>query len=493
MTPEPYATALLLAILGALLVVSVLFSRASQRFAVPVALVFLGIGMVAGSEGLGGLAFENYGFAFRLGTVALVLILFDGGLNTPLSALHGAIRPAGVLSTVGVVATAGLLAAGAHLLGLTWPEAMLLGAIVSSTDAAAVFSVLRTSGISLKRRVGTTLEVESGINDPMAVILTMAMTRHLIYPAESLGWALALDVMREVAIGAVLGCAVGFGGRVLLTRFRLPAGGLYPALTLGLAFLAFSVPTLMHGSGFLGVYVAAVVLGNGTLPYRPGLLRVHDALAWLSQIVMFLVLGLLAFPSRLRGVAGTGLTLALFLAIVARPLVVALCLMPFRSYTWRDTLYVGWVGLRGAVPIILAIFPVLAGAPGAARVFDVAFFIVVINAIIPGMTVPWVTRRLRLESPEPPPPRAVLEIESMQPLGGELVSFYIDEALAVAGAALRDLPFPESTSIILLVRGRDVLAPRGETVLLPGDHAYMFVKPEDRALLQLMFGREEEA
>jgi cell volume regulation protein A len=491
-TIEPRATALLLVILGALLVISVMFSRASQRLAVPVALVFLGIGMLAGSEGIGGIAFEDYGFAFRLGTVALVLILFDGGLNTPLAAVRGAIRPAGVLATVGVVATAGLVAAAANALGLTWPEALLLGAIVSSTDAAAVFSVLRTSGISLKRRVGTTLEVESGINDPMAVILTIAMTQHLLAPEKPVGWHLVVEVLVEVAIGGALGVAIGSGGRALLTRFRLPAGGLYPALTLGLAFLAFSVPTLLHGSGFLGVYVAAVVLGNGTLPFRPGLLRVHDALAWLSQIVMFLVLGLLAFPSRLRDVAGIGLTLALFLAVVARPLVVALCLAPFRSYTWRDVLYVGWVGLRGAVPIILAIFPVLAGAPGATLVFDVACFVVVVNAIVPGMTVPWITRRLRLEGGEPPPPRAVLEIESMQPLGGELVSFYIDEALAVAGVPLRDLPFPESSSIVLIVRGRHVLAPRGDTVLEVGDHAYTFARPEDEPFLRLMFGRAEE-
>ncbi len=491
MTAEPLATALLLAVFGALLALSALFSRASERFSVPVALVFLGIGMLAGSEGIGRIAFENYGFAFRLGTVALVLILFDGGLNTHLHALREVARPAGVLATVGVVATAGLVAAMSHALGFDWPTAMLLGAVVSSTDAAAVFSVLRTSGISLKRRVGSTLEVESGLNDPMAVILTIAMTQHLLTPETPLDWHLATDVLTETVIGAGLGAAIGYGGRVLLARVRLPAGGLYPALTLGLAFLAFSVPTLLHGSGFLAVYVAAVLLGNGTLPYRPGLLRVHDALAWLSQIVMFLVLGLLVFPSRLREVAGIGLGLSLFLAIVARPLVVALCLAPFRAYRPREVGYVGWVGLRGAVPIILATFPVLADAPGASRVFDVVFFIVVVNALVPGSTVPWVTRRLGLESADPPAPRAVLEIESMLPLEGELVSYYIDPALAVAGVSLRDLPFPEGASVVLIVRGRELLAPKGATVLEPGDHAYLVTRREDRALLQLMFGRPE--
>jgi cell volume regulation protein A len=492
-TTEPMATALLLVVAGALLALSALFSRASERFSVPVALVFLGVGMLAGSEGIGGIAFEDYGRGFRLGTIALVLILFDGGLNTHLHALKEVARPAGVLATVGVVGTAGLVALVAHAFGFDWPTAMLLGAVVSSTDAAAVFSVLRTSGISLKRRVGSTLEVESGLNDPMAVILTIAMTAHLREPSLPLDWHLATSVVRESAIGGVLGAGIGYGGRELLARVRLPAGGLYPALTLGLAFLAFSVPTLLHGSGFLAVYIAAVLLGNGQLPYRPGLLRVHDALAWLSQIVMFLVLGLLVFPSRLREVAGIGLGLALFLALVARPAVVALCLAPFRAYAPREVAYVGWVGLRGAVPIILATFPVLAGAPGASRVFDVVFFIVVVNAIVPGMTVPWVTRRLGLESADPPAPRAVLEIESMLPLAGELLSYYIDPDLAVAGVALRDLPFPEGASVVLIVRGRELLAPKGATVLEPGDHAYLITSPEDRPLLQLMFGRPEES
>lgn len=491
MTSEPHATALVLAAFGALLAVSTLFSRVSQRFSVPVALAFLGLGMLAGSEGIGGIAFEDYGAAFRLGTVALVLILFDGGLNTPLAAVREAVRPAGVLATVGVVGTAGLVAAAAHALGFAWPQALLLGAVVSSTDAAAVFSVLRGSGTHLKRRVGATLEVESGINDPVAFLLTTTVSLALVAPGATSGWRLAGHAVLQIVVGAGAGAAVGYGGRALLGRVRLPAGGLYPALTLGLACLAFGAATLLEGSGFLAVYVAAVLLGNAPLPFRAGLLRVHDALAWLSQIVMFLVLGLLVFPSRLAGVAGVGLALALFLAVVARPAVVALCLAPFRAFRPREVAYVGWVGLRGAVPIILATFPVLAGAPGAARVFDVVFFIVVVNALVPGATVPWVTRRLGLASDEPPPAPAVLQIESVQPLRGELVSFYVDDALAVAGVALRDLPFPDGASAVLVVRGGELLAPKGRTVLRPGDHVYLFTRPEDRPMLQLMFGRPE--
>ncbi|HEU4642636.1 MAG TPA: potassium/proton antiporter [Gemmatimonadaceae bacterium] len=489
--PEPLSTAVFLAISGVLLATSVLFGRASQRLAVPVVLIFLGVGMAAGSEGIGGIAFSNYALAFRLGTIALVFILFDGGLNTPIGALRAAIRPAGLLATAGVAGTAGLVAAAAYALGFSWPHALLLGAIVSSTDAAAVFSVLRGSGISLKRRVGTTLEVESGLNDPLAVILTMALTQHLLAQGSELGWMLVLEVAREFVVGAVVGAAIGFGGRLLLVRVRLPSGGLYAVLTLALAMLSFALPTLLHGSGFLGVYVAAVILGNGPLPYRPGLLRVHDALAWLSQIEMFLVLGLLVYPSRLIQVAGVGLLLALFLCLIARPLVVALCLVPFR-YSSREIAYVGWVGLRGAVPIILAIYPVLAHAPGATRVFDIVFFIVVVNAIVPGITVPWVTRRLGLEADEPPSPPAVMEIESRQPLSGALLSFHIDEALAVTGVPLSELPFPEGAAATIVIRGRELLAPKGHTTLEAGDHVYIVTRPEDEPFIRLMFGRPEE-
>ena len=487
---EPLATALFLTTFGLLLALSIIFSRAAERFAVPVALVFMIIGVLAGSEGIGGIAFENYSVAFRLGTVALVLILFDGGLHTPIEAVREAAKPAGILATVGVIATTVLVAAAARALGFTWNEALVLGAVVSSTDAAAVFSVLRGSGLQLKRRVGITLEVESGINDPVAVILTTVLTAQLMGRGEAPAWELPLDAAIQIVVGSALGVAFGYGGRWLLRRVKLPGGGLYPALTLAIGFLAFGVPTMLEGSGFLSVYIAALILGNGPLPYRAGLLRVHHALAWLGQVVMFLVLGLLVFPSRLFEVAGIGLLLAIFLAAIARPVVVALCLAPF-SYRAREVAYIGWVGLRGAVPIILATIPVLAGAPGANRIFDVVFFIVVVNALVPGATVGWVTRRLGLEAREQPSSPAVLEIESMQPLNGELISFYIDDALAVTGVSLADLPFPEGASVAMIVRGPDIVPPKGNTTITAGDHVYVFARPEDRPLIHLMFGRAE--
>jgi cell volume regulation protein A len=488
---EPLATAFLLVAAGVLMLVSVLLSRASGRSGLPVAMLFLGIGMAAGSDGPGGIEFDDYGSAFRLGTVALVLILFDGGLNTPLSAVRAAIRPASLLATLGVVATAALMGLAAHLLfDFSWPVALLLGAIVSSTDAAAVFSVLRGSGIHLKRRVGTTLELESGLNDPMAIILTVALTQNLVR-GESLSWELPLRAIGEMVVGGSMGVGIGWAGRLLIKRVRLQVAGLYPVLTLALAFLAFGLPTLFHGSGFLAVYVVGVLLGNETLRYRTGLLRVHDALAWLSQVAMFLVLGLLVFPGQLIGVAGVGLGLSLFLAFVARPLAVLLCLLPFR-FPVGEIVYTGWVGLRGAVPIILATYPVLAGAPGANDLFNIVFFIVVVNGFIPGMTVPWVTRKLALAANVPEPPPAVLEIASTQLLNGELSAFYIDTASASAGARISELPFPPGSAAMLIVRGLELLAPKGDTVLQSGDHVYVFSRTEDLPFLRLMFGQRED-
>jgi cell volume regulation protein A len=288
-----------------------------------------------------------------------------------------------------------------------------------------------------------------------------------------------------------MGLAVGYGGRQLLTQVHLAAGGLYAVLTMALAFVAFGLTTLLQGSGFLAVYAAAVVLGNSRLPYRTGLLRVHDAIAWLSQVTMFLVLGLLVYPSRLVAVWEMALWLALLLAFVARPLVVALCLVPFR-YPVREVAYIGWVGLRGAVPIILATFPVLSQVPGALRVFDIVFFVVVVNALVPGATVKRVTRWLGLEARTPPPPQAVLEIASTLPLQGDVVSFHIARASAVAGTSIADIPFPPGTSVMLVLRGQQLIAPRGDTVLQPGDHVSVFCRPEDRGLVQLLFGGLEE-
>ena len=490
-TSEPAGTALLLTVCGVLLLVSVLSSRASQRIGVPIALFFLVVGMLAGSEGIGGIEFADYRFAFRVGSVALVFILFDGGLNTSMEAVRRVWAPAGVLASVGVLLVAVLVAGAARLGGLEWPAALVLGAIVSSTDAAATFAVLRASGLQLKRRVAATLEVESGANDPAAVILTTTLTANLLTPGDLELTPILFGIVTQLAIGAVVGIGAGHLGRVVMSRLQLVTGGLYPALMVAFGFLSFGVATLVQGSGFLAVYLTGIVLGNGPLPYRGGLFRIFDALAWLSQIGMFLLLGLLVFPSRLDEMLWFGLGISLLLAVIIRPLVVTLCLAPFR-YPRNETAFIAWVGLRGAVPIVLATFPVLVGAPGADSIFHLVFFIVVVGAIIPGGTVAWATRRLGLESREPPAPHAVLAIESRVPLEGDLISFYIDEALVVCGLQLDELDFPEGASIALIVRGDRLVPPKGTTRLQPGDHVYIVSGQDDRPFIQLMFGRPEE-
>jgi cell volume regulation protein A len=487
---EPVATAWILVTCGVLLAVSVLFSRASGRFGVPVFLTFLVLGMLAGSEGIGGLAFSDYRLAFRLGTIALALILFDGGLNTPLASVRAGIRPAGVLATVGVVGTAAIVGLGARLFGFSWPIAFLIGAVVSSTDAAAVFSTLRESGLQLKRRVGTTLELESGLNDPVAVILTTALTYHLA-GERAVSWWLAVDIVIQLAVGAAVGICIGVLGRWLLQRIRLPAGGLYAVLTLGLAFLAYGLATLGSGSGFLAVYLAGVAIGNGRFPYRKGLLRVHDAAAWLCQVSMFLMLGLLVFPSQLTTVSAAGIAVSVLLVFIARPIVTMMCLFPFK-YPFREIVYVSWIGLRGAIPIVLATYPVLAGVPGGQEVFNIVFFVVVFAAIIPGGTVRWTTRKLGLMSDAPPPPPAAVEIASLVPTRGDIISFYIHPASAVCGVAVRDIPFPEGSSALLVVRGEELVVPRGSTVFEAKDHVYIFCNPEDQAMMNLLFGVQEE-
>ena len=302
--------------------------------------------------------------------------------------------------------------------------------------------------------------------------------------------ALVVDIIGQTAIGAALGIGIGLLASLLLPRLALRAAGLYPAFTLAIACLAYALPTLLGASGFLAVYLAGLAIGHGTVPFRASVVRVHDAIAWLAQIVMFLMLGLLVFPSRLVAAAPVGLTVAFLLAFVARPVAVALCLLPFR-FAPREIGYIGWVGLRGAVPIILATVPILAGVPDAPLVFDVVFFVVVVSALGQGATVPWLTRRLGLETADPPPPAAVLNIEAREPFTSELHSYYVDELLPVTGSRLADLPLPATTSVMLIVRNRDLIAPRGDTVLSAGDHVYLLSRADDESMIQILFGRAE--
>ncbi|MFP4208967.1 MAG: potassium/proton antiporter [Wenzhouxiangella sp.] len=486
---EPATTAVLLVAVGLLLVLSVLFSRPSERIGVPVVLVFLLIGLLVGAQ----LPehFVDFELAFRIGTVGLVLILFDGGLNTPFRQVRRYLAPASVLASLAVIGTAVVVATIARLLGLGWTEAMLLGAIVSSTDAAAVFSSLRGSGVQLRRKVGATLELESGLNDPIAIILTLSLTAQLLEPGPFRLDRLALEILVQLGVGLAAGLAIGWLGSRLLDRIRVPAAGLYPAVTLALALLAFGLPTLFMGSGFLAVYVCALMLGNRRLPYRAGILRVHDALAWLAQISMFLVLGLLAVPEMLAASAWQGLILALGLALIARPLMVLVGLWPF-GYKLRESGFIAWVGLRGAVPILLATFPVLAGVPEAQELFHLVFFVVVVNAIIPGATVRWAVRQFQVEQAGHQRPAPVLEITAIDSLPIQILSFRLDPAAMVTGNPAGMLPLPKGADILLLVRDKEALPVRDDTVLLAGDHVHVMLRPEQKSTVELLFGLRED-
>ncbi|GAB4176323.1 MAG: potassium/proton antiporter [Wenzhouxiangellaceae bacterium] len=486
---EPNAIAWLLLISGVLVLTSVLFSRTSERIGLPAVLLFLLLGLAAGSWLP--VQFDDHGTAFRLGTVALVLILFDGGLNTPWKVARAHLAPASVLATLGVAGTALLMATAAWLLGLGWIEALLLGAIVSSTDAAAVFSALRGANVQLRRRVSATLELESGLNDPMAVILTIALTGALATPESFSVSQLLLQIVLQLVIGALSGLFIGVAGRWIVTRIRVPVAGLYPAMTVALALLAFALPTLMLGSGFLAVYVAGLVLGNGRLPYRAGIIRVHDALAWLGQITLFLALGLLARPALLPDWFWTGLVLALILALVARPVVVWLCLAPF-AYPRRESAFIAWMGLRGAVPILLASYPVMAGVEHGLALFHLVFFIVVVNALVPGATVRWAVERLGVERAGLPRPSPVLEIMSTEQLPVRILSFLIEPAAMVAGIRLDSLPLPQGTRILLVIRDGQIVALETDTTLQAGDHVHLMCSPGQIRSVELLFGLREE-
>ena len=490
-TLEPLATGWVLLTAGLLVALGALSSRVSRRFGLPFYLVFLAIGMLAGENGPGDIAFDDYATSFRIGTLALVLILFDGGLNTRIATVRRVLAPAATLATVGVLAIAALTALVARGLGLSWEQALLVGAIVSSTDAAAVFAQLRGSGLHLQGRVAATIEVESGLNDPMAVFLTFGVTAWLAGSSRGVA-ALLVDLPIQFAVGGAVGVAVGWGAGRLLARLRAMPLGLYPVLTTATALAAFGLSTVLGGSGFLAVYLAGLLLGARQLPYRVGLVHVHDAAAWLAQVGMFLLLGLLVTPADALPALGWGVALALALTLLIRPLTVALCLAPFR-YTRREYLFVGWTGLRGAVPIVLAIYPVLVGLPGSQEVFHGVFFVVLLGALLPGATLGRVARRAGLDVLTRPAPPALLEIVAGEPLEGEIFSFWISPELAVHDTALRDVPLPEATSVLLVVRDGHLLPARGSTVFQAGDHVLLFGRESDRPTLELFFGASQES
>lgn len=452
-----------------LLLISILASKASERLGVPALLLFLVIGMLAGSDGPGGIYFDDPRLAGSLGVVALVFILFAGGLDTDWARIRPVLAQGAALSTLGVLLTAGLMGLFAvTVLGFTPLQGLLLGAIVSSTDAAAIFTVLRVRSVRLRDPLEPLLELESGSNDPMAVFLTTALTGLLADPTAS-PLRLVPAFFQQMILGALLGYGMGRAMAWLINRIRLHVEGLYPVLIVALTLLTYGGTAALGGNGFLAVYLAGLTLARGNFIHKRSLLRFHDGLAWLMQIAMFLALGLLVFPSRLPAVAGVALLAALFLILIARPLSVAVTLLPFRLPV-RDQAMIAWVGLRGAVPIILATFPRLAGLPQAELIFDIVFFVVLTSVLIQGTAITPMARWLKVTADRPAPPRAPIEVMQSDRLEGDLLEIVVPAGSAAVGRQVVELGLPKGALIVLIGRADEHIVPDGNTILAPGDH-----------------------
>jgi potassium/hydrogen antiporter len=451
-----------------LFLLAILASKAATQLGIPALLLFLCLGMLAGSEGVGGIEFDYPRLAQSVGIVALIFILFAAGMETKWEQIRPVLASGISLSTVGVVISSVLLAAFvSRVAGLGFRESLLLGAIVSSTDAAAVFTVLRSKNVMLKSSLREVAELESGSNDPMAVLLTVGLLGVITNPARSI-WSLIPFFLLQLGIGAALGFVLGRIALWSINRIRLEWEGLYPVLSVALVLAIYGLTSALRGSGFLAIYIAGLVLGNATFIHRRTLRLFHDGVAWLMQIVMFIVLGLQVFPSRLVSVTNLGLLSSAFLMFVARPASVFASLS-FMRFNWREKLFLSWAGLRGAAPIILATFPLVAGVAQAELLFDVVFFITLTSVLLQGTTIVKMARWTRVLGTPRRKPRYPIEFTPTEGIRNELVEVAVQSGSPVVGTRIVELKLPKDVLIVLISRGEEFIVPSGSTEIIAGD------------------------